>query len=72
MSLPLQLGRVRHESGVDVAVIGELAATLLPRFDGDMLALINEGATGLATARAARDSAQDGRASTPSVRNHAR
>ncbi len=61
MSLPLQLGRVRHESGVDVAVIGELAATLLPRFDGDMLALINEGATGLATARAARDSAQSTR-----------
>lgn len=57
MKLPLQLGRVRHEAGVDVAVIGEDAATLLPRFDGDMLSLIDEGATGLEAARTARDSA---------------
>jgi 2-keto-4-pentenoate hydratase/2-oxohepta-3-ene-1,7-dioic acid hydratase in catechol pathway len=58
MNLPLQLGRVRHDAGIDVAVIGEDAATLLPRFDGDMLSLIEEGTAGLETARTARDSAQ--------------
>lgn len=58
MNLPLQLGRVRHDAGVDVAVIAEDAATLLPRFDGDMLSLIEEGTAGLETARTARDSAQ--------------
>jgi 2-keto-4-pentenoate hydratase/2-oxohepta-3-ene-1,7-dioic acid hydratase in catechol pathway len=58
MTQPLQLGRVRHDAGVDLAVIGEDTVTLMPRFDGDMLSLIEEGPAGLQSARTARDSAQ--------------
>ncbi len=61
MSVPLKLARVRHQGAVDVAVIHEETATLLHRFDGDMLALIEEGAIGLSMARAARDSTQSTR-----------